>query len=119
MRTEQYYINEISKEVKRIFDLKKNKETALKFWEILKKINPKSCIVKIGWKSGEGISILLAYEKGGNKEPFDLFIENIENKAEIHGFICGLFPEIFVFDTNKVIEDETHYFVDFNFKHNG
>ncbi len=116
---EKEYKIEIAKEIRRIMEMEGNKEAAGKFMETLSNIKPKSCIVKIGWRSGEEISILLVYEKGGNKIPFDLFIENIENKAEIYSFICGLYPEIFHFNPKFAIEDKTHFFVDFKLKRNG
>ncbi len=44
-------------------EMEGNKDATDKFWKALELINPKSCIVKIGWCSGEDIS-----------KVFDLFI---------------------------------------------
>jgi len=118
MKTEQHYKQEIATEFQRIMDLEHNKEAVTKFLEILNKIKPKSCIVKIGWRSGDNIDFTLAFENGGNENPFDLFIENIEDKAEIHAFICGLYPEIFHFNPAYSITTETHSFVIFKLKRN-
>lgn len=112
-KTEQYYQQKIAEEIRRILNLDQNREVAKQFWQTLDRIKAKSCIVKIGWRSGEAISILLAFEKNGDKNPFDLFIENIENSGEIFGFICGLYPEIFHLDGKRIIENETHFFIDF------
>jgi hypothetical protein len=113
MKTEQHYKKEIAIEFQRIMELEHNKEAVTKFREILGKIKPKSCIVKSGCRSGNNIDFLLAFEKGGNENPFDLFIENIPDIAFRYGVIFGLNPNIFHFNPLYSIEDETHYFVNF------
>lgn len=115
-RTEQYYKEKIAEEIKRILSLEQNKKAAEKFWQTLDKVNAKSCTVKIGWRSGEAISILCAYEKSGNLNTFDLFIENINNVGEIFGFLCGLNPETFLLDSKHIIDSDTHFFIDFKFQ---
>ncbi len=112
-RTEEYYKTEIAVEIRRIMKIEKNKETAAKFLEAINSVKPKSCSVKSGWRSGSDIDFTLAFEKNGNKNPFDLFIENIEDKAETHGFICGLYPEIFHFNPMYSLNNETHSYISF------
>ncbi len=113
MKTEINYKTEIANEILRIINEVQNKEAASKFWEVLNKIKAKSCIVKSGMCSGDNIDFLLAFEKGGKNKPFDLFIENIEDVAMRFGFIFGLKPEIFHFNTKYYVEDETYSFVPF------
>ncbi len=113
MKMEKEYKTEIAKAIHQIMEMEGNKEAAGKFRETLSNIKPESCIVKSGWGSGEGIDFLLAFEKGGNNEPFDLFIENIPDKAERFGFIMGLSPKIFHYNPMYSISDDTHYFVNF------
>ncbi len=115
-KTKQNYKTEIAKEICRIINLENNKDAANKFWEIMNNIKPKACIVKTVWHSGNNINFLLAFEKGGNKKPFDLFIENIENVSERYGFICGLWTEKFHFNHQQVIENKTHFFIDIKLK---
>ena len=119
VKTEEHYKEQIAIEIRRIAELEHNKEAAEQFWKTLDKIKPKSCQVKYGWHSGNNISFTLAYEKGGEENPFNLFIEDIEDKAEIHGFICGLFPTIFYFNPQYTIINDTHTFLKFKLKRNG
>lgn len=118
-KTDDLYKKEIAKEIKRIMQLKRNKEPYEKFQAVLKDLKPKSCTVKIGWRAGEEIDFLCAYEKGGSSKPFNLFVKNIENIGEIFGFICGLHPKIFHFNPEYSVGDETHYFVNFKLIRNG
>jgi len=99
-------------------ELEQNKEAVKLFGDKLNQVKPKSCIVKSGWRSGDNIDFLLAFEKGGDKNPFDLFIANIPDIIESYGFICGLHPEIFHFNPKFAIENETHFFIDFKLKRN-
>ncbi len=115
-RTEEYYKTEIAVEIRRIMKIEKNKEASTKFLKAINSIKPKSCSVKSGWHSGSNIGFTLAFEKGGEQNPFELFIENIEDKAETHGFICGLFPEIFHFNPIYSFDNKTHYFLKFKLK---
>jgi len=119
VKTEQHYKEQIAKEIRRIAELEHNKEAADKFWKTLEKIKPKSCIVKSGWGSGEGIDFLAAFEKGGESNPFELFVENIPEKAESFGFIMGLAPKNFHYNPKYSIEDETHFFVNFKLLRHG
>jgi len=109
----------ISNKIKDILLLDNNRYAAEKFWEILGTIKPKSCIVKYGWFAGEAIDFLLAFEKEGSEQPFELFIENIDNKPEVFGFISGLNPAFFYIKHNKAVDSDTHIFIDIRFKTNG
>jgi len=113
VKTEQHYKEQIAKEIRRIAELEHNKETTDKFWKTLEKIKPKSCIVKSGWRAGDNIDLTLAFEKGGNKNPFDLFIENIPDLIETYGFIYGLWPTIFHFNPITAVSDDDYYFLTF------
>jgi len=119
VKTEQHYKEQIAKEIRRIAELEHNKEAADKFWKTLEKIKPKSCIVKSGMCSGEDIDFSLAFEKGGDKNPFDLFIENVPEPALRYGFLFGLCPNIFHYNTILTISDETHDFLTFKLIKNG
>jgi len=118
MKNETELNKELSKEISRIMHLDSNKVNYQEFQNTIKDIKPKSCIVKIGWVAGKYIDFTLKYEKNGINKPFDLFIESIENKAETHGFICGLNPEIFHFDTNYIINDNENLIMMFKLKRN-
>lgn len=119
MKPEKYWIEQIALEIKRIAAMENNKKVANEFWKALNDVKPKSCLVKTGWHSGDNISFSLAYKKGGNRDPFMLFIENIEEKAETHGFICGLFPEIFHYAPQYNWNDDDNYCLMFKLKRNG
>jgi len=119
VKTEQHYKEQIAKEIRRIAELEHNKEAADKFWKTLEKIKPKSCEVKSGLGAGEGISYTLAFEKGGDKNPFDLFIENIPEPAFRYGFLFGLCPDIFHYNPITYISDETHDYLIFKLLKNG
>ncbi len=119
MKTDEHYKKEIAVEIRRIMKIEGNEKAATEFRETLGKIKPKTCRVKIGWKSGHGISFTLGFEKGDDKNPFDLFIENIKDSAEIHGFICGLYPDIFHFDPIRTVNDEKIMIVNFKLKRHG
>lgn len=117
--TEQYYKQKIAEEIKQILSLEKNNTAAKNFWQTLEKITPKTCIVKSGMGAGEGIDFLLTFEKGGNKNPFNLFIDNIPEPILRFGFIFGLCPDIFHFNPKFSISNETHDFVNFKLVKNG
>ena len=75
--------------------------------------------MKSGWRAGDGISFLMAFEKGGEEDPYTLFTENIGNAAETYGFLLGLSPEIFYIVHPMAIENETHHFIDIKLKRDG
>lgn len=110
------YKSKIGEEIKRIMELEHNNDAANKFRETLSKIKPKSCIVKSEWISGEYIGFLLAFELGSNNEPFKLFIDNINDTSETFGFLMGLTPKTFEIKYNKIIETDTHCFIDIRLK---
>lgn len=89
------------------------------FNEALLQLKAKYCIVKSGCRSGEDIDFLLAFEKGGTENLFDLFIKNIPNAEFRYGVIFGLNPEKFHYNPKYTIEDNTHYFVKFKLINNG
>lgn len=118
MKTEQLYNKEIAKEINRVLQSDSNKENYRKLLSAFD-LKAKSCTVKIGWRSGTDISFTIGYEKGAsNIKPFDLFVKNIEDKAEIFGFLCGLFPDILDFNPMHTIDDEKNRIVTFKLKRN-
>ncbi len=119
METSIDYKAQLANEIRRIIDLEHNREQAQKFWEMLSTIQPKACVVKYGWFNGEAIDFLIAFERGGTLAPFDLFVNGIENKSEVFGFICGLAPNGFYIKYGKQIENDTHCFIDIRLKRNG
>ena len=112
-KNEQYYQQKIAEEIRRISKLEGNEKTAGEFWEILEKIKPKSCIVKSGASAGKYIDFVLAFEKGGTANPFDLFIKDIPEAAFSYGILFGLNPDIIHFNPRTHISDETHDFLMF------
>lgn len=118
-RDEDFYKEHIAEEIRRVADLEENQEAASKFWETLGGINAKACRVKYGWHSGSNISFTLAFELCKEEhDSFDLFIDDIKNDAEIFGFICGLYPEVFHYNPLYTITDETHTYMKFKLKRN-
>lgn len=118
-KPEQNYKELIAKEIREILALERNKKSAALFWEKLNNISPKSCTVKSGMAAGEGIDFLLAFEKGGDNKPFDLFIDNIPEASLRYGFIFGLCPNTFNYNPQFSISDDTHDFVKFKLIKNG
>jgi hypothetical protein len=118
MKNETELNKELSKEISRIMQLDRNKANFQNFQDTIKDLKPKSCTVKIGWVAGKYIDFTLRFDKNGTKKPFDSFIESIENKAEIHSFICGLNPEIFHFDKNYIVNDNDNLIIMFKLKRN-
>ncbi len=116
---EQEYKALIAKEIHNILEMEQNKTTASLFWDKLKTIKPKNCTIKSGLASEEGIDFLVAFEKGGDENPFELFIENIPEASFRYGFIFGLSPNIFHFNPEYSVSNETHDFVKFKLLKNG
>lgn len=118
-KTEQHYKDQIAEEILRIAGMEQNKEAAKKFWQALEKIKPKTCKVKYGWHSGDNIGFTLAFDKGGDKNPYEAFIEALPCSAEIYGFIYGLCPKIFHYNPQYTLTDETYTYLNFKLKRNG
>jgi len=118
-RTEEYYKERIAEEIRRIAEIETNKEAADKFWETLGNIKAKACRVKAGVLAGKHISYTLAFDKGGDKEAYDLFTDSIDDAAFRYGVMFGLNPDIFYYNPDYFIEDETHYYLTFKLRNNG
>ncbi len=110
MNTEKEEIikKNLSQDIKKIMTMDRNKENYEKFQNTIKDLKPKKCIVKFGWASGKAIGFTLIYEKEGNGNPYNEFIEGIEDKAKAFHFIMGLAPTIFHFNPITVVNNETH-----------
>ncbi len=115
MNTEKEEIikKNLSQDIKRIMTMDRNKENYAKFQNTIKDLKPKKCIVKFGWASGEYISFSLIYEKNGKRNPFDEFIEGIEDKEETYYFINGLCPTIFHFNPMYAVSDKKYSMLTF------
>ena len=107
------YKAQIANGIRRIMALEHNRESVAKFNEVLSKIKPQSCEVKSGLGSDDGISFTLAFKKGGDSDPFQLFIDNIPDIEFRYGFIFGLRPEVFYFNPQTHISDENYDFLIF------
>ncbi len=118
MKSESTLKKHLHEDIKRIMTLEQNKENYEKFQTVLKNIKPKKCIVKSGWSSGEAISFSLIYSKFGNGNPFDEFIEGIEEKSEVFHFIMGLDPTVFHFNPITAVSDDEYSMLMFKLKRN-
>ncbi len=118
MNTEKEEIikKNLSQDIKKIMTMDRNKENYAKFQNTIKDLKPKKCIVKFGWASGKYISFSLIYEKNGKRNPFDEFIEGIEDKEETYYFINGLHPTIFHFNPISIVNNKTHLMFMFKLK---
>ncbi len=108
VKDDEYYKKELSEDIMKIMLADRNKESYAKFQETIKDLKPKKCVVKYAWKAGGAINFTLAFEKHGKGEPYDEFLNGIENKSPVFYFIMGLAPEIFHFNTETVLDNETH-----------
>ena len=109
----------LSEFIKKIMTSTANKKNYKAFQDTVKNLHPKSCIVKFGWKSGTAINFTLAYEKGGNGEPYNEFIEGIKDKKKAYYFIVGLEPKIFHFNPITVANIDNYLILMFKLKRNG
>ncbi len=116
MKSESTLKKHLHEDIKRIMTLEQNKENYEKFQAVLKNIKPKKCIVKSGWSSGKDIQFALIYEKYGNGNPFDEFIEGIEGKVEAYNFIMGLNPTVFHFNPITAVSDDEYSMLMFKLK---
>lgn len=106
----------LSKDITEVMEADCNKVAFSAFKDALKGLKPKKCKVKVGWTSGEKISFIIHFEKGGNEDPMQLFFDAIENKSDIFHFINGLAPEIFAFDPKYVVDDKDNFIIEFRLK---
>ncbi len=113
---EEIIIKNLSQDIKRIMTMDRNKENYAKFQNTIKDLKPKKCIVKFGWASGKAIGFTLIYEKDGNGNPYNEFIEGIEDKAEAFYFIMGLAPTIFHFNPRYTVSDHQYSMLFFKLK---
>ncbi len=95
----------LSDVIKQVLYKKRNKKARKLFLQATKKLKPDSCIVKVGWRSGEYISFDCYFEKNGKNEIFAEIEKGIKNHDEIKHFIYGLNPKVFHYNP-KMIFDE-------------
>jgi len=107
------YKAQIANGIRRIMDLEHNRESVAKFNEVLSKITPQSCQVKYGMRSGEDIGFTLAFKKGGDKMPLELFFDSIPDVEFNYGVLFGLNPEIFHFNKDTYVNDSEYDFLMF------
>ena len=86
--------------------------------DTIKDLRPKNCIVNFGWGSGKDIVFNLVYEKNGQGNPYDEFINGIKEKAEAYYFIMGLDPPVFHFNPRYAVSDEKYSMLMFKLKRN-
>ncbi len=106
-------------DIKKIMTSERNRKNYIAFQDTVKDLHPENCIVKFGWESGTTIEFTLAYKKGGNSEPYNEFIEGIEDKAHAYYFIMGLNPDIFHFNPITVANIDNYLILMFKLKRNG
>ena len=118
MNQEASIKEKLSKEIMKIMTLDSNKANYTNFRNVIKDLQPKSCKVKFGWCSGKAIEFVLSYEKDENENPYDEFIENIEDKYHAYYFIMGLCSTIFHFNQKFVVNAPKHLLLMFKLKRN-
>ncbi len=118
VKDDEYYKKELSEDIMKIMLADRNKESYARFKKTLKGLKAQKCIVRNGWTSGKSIGFTLAFEKYGEGEPFNEFIDGIEDKSNVHYFITGLQPEIFHYNPRYSVNNETHSMLMFKLKRN-
>jgi len=86
-----------------------NKTSSQLFYNAVKDLKPKNCVVKIGWVEGKYMSFTCKCEKNGSGTLISEIVKGMPKKDRYYYFLCGLSPKIFYFD-QKMVLDEPDYF---------
>lgn len=109
----------LSEYILEIMSEEQNKENYEKFKNTINDLKVKNCIVKYGWCSGQDIQFSLIFEKGGDINCYDAFIEGIDAAPKVYYFLMGLFPERFHFNPITVVNTEERLMLMIKFLRNG
>jgi len=95
--------------IRDVFMAYRNRKARKNFLEVTKDLNPQSCFVKTGWRSGEYFFFACKFTKNGEGDIFKEIVKGMPEKVENLHFLYGLNPKIFHFEPLFFLDEPEHF----------